>query len=144
MGVSVRDLLTTQQTLRGGEVREHVLCHLMPLASTEVSEAVKVEARFINWCNRREPLSNTELMVIASTSRSNVHNAGPLFGTNIVPSDHSVCSSFRSERFTHGGQVIKRRTVLPTDQLRPFSCFKEDGTWGTATKGGSPTRCANP
>ena len=144
MGISVRDLLTTQQTLRSGEVREHVLCHLMPLASTEVSEAVKVEARFINWRNRREPLSNTELMVIASASRSNVHDAGPLFGTNVVPSDHAVCSSVRSERFTHGGQVIKRGTVLPTDQLRPFACFKKDSAGGTATKGGSATRCANP
>ena len=140
----MRDLLTTQQTLCGGEVREHVLCHLMPLASTEGAKAVKVEARFINWRNGREPLSNTELMVIASTSRSNVHDAGPLFGADLVPSDHAVRSLIRSERFTHGGQVIKRRTVLPADQLRPFSCFKEDGTWGTATKGGGATRCANP
>ena len=117
MGISVRDLLTTQQTLRGGEVREHVLCHLMPLASTEGAKAVKVEARFINWRNGREPLSNTELMVIASTSRSNVHDAGPLFRADLVPSDHAVCSSVWAECLAHRWQCIKWRVVLPADQF---------------------------
>ena len=111
------NLLAAQQALCGGEVRKDVLRHLMPLATTQIAKAIKVDTGFIDRCDRGEPFSNAELMVVTPASRRNVHDAGSLFRANLVPCDHAVCRSVWAERLTHRWERIKWRAVLPTDQF---------------------------
>ena len=113
----MRDLLAAQQALCGGEVRKDVLGHLMPLATTQVAKAVKVDTRFIDRCDRGEPFRNAELMVVTPASGRNVHDAGPLFRANLVPCDHAVRRSVWAKCLAHRWERIKWRAVLPPDQF---------------------------
>ena len=140
----MRDLLAAQQALCGGEVRKDVLRHLMPLATTQVSKAVKVDTGLVDRCDRGEPFCNAELMVVAPASRRNVHDAGPLFRANLIPSDHAMRRSVWAERLAHRWECIKWRAVLPTDQFGPLPRLKHLRARSTAAECCGATRGANP
>ena len=83
-------------------------------------------------------------MVFAATSGGDVHDARPLFGTNITPRDHAVRGAIGTKRLRNGWGSVERRAVAPAHQLAPLLGLKDRGARCTTAERGDAARGTDP